>query len=186
MTSILFAVSEAIRVENCIGSIWTENPASLPISVIRSTITPWMLLVLVSRKVKGTPVGVEPTFRTCWAKLGPAIVSMRIAASKRRLKFIANLFEKRKGRPVASPAVCGHFRSARKPSLNMRNYGHIEGARSSVGAHGSSQRGRRLRRRRFRFELDQCRGRTGRLFERAKAALALGQRAATGELRHAP
>src|ERR1700751_6016897 len=31
------------------------------ISVMISTITPWIWFDLVSRKVKGTPVGVEPT-----------------------------------------------------------------------------------------------------------------------------
>jgi hypothetical protein len=33
-----------------------------------------MLLVLVSRKVKGTPVGVEPTFSTFCADAGIAAV----------------------------------------------------------------------------------------------------------------
>src|ERR1700760_4557966 len=64
MISILFDVSDGIRVENCMPSISTLKPASLPISLIRSTITPSMVLVLVSRKVKGMPVGVEPTFST--------------------------------------------------------------------------------------------------------------------------
>src|SRR4029077_10345905 len=32
------------------------------ISVMISTITPWIWFDLVSRKVKGTPAGVEPTF----------------------------------------------------------------------------------------------------------------------------
>jgi len=40
---------------------------------MRSTMMPWMLLVLVSRKVNGTPVGVEPTFRTCCADAGIAV-----------------------------------------------------------------------------------------------------------------
>src|SRR3954465_9587612 len=44
---------------------------------MRSTIRPWMLLVGVSRKVKGTPVGVEPTFMTCCAIAG----ADRLAAS---------------------------------------------------------------------------------------------------------
>jgi hypothetical protein len=38
--------------------------------VMISTITPWIWFDLVSRKVKGTPVGVEPTFRTCCAGAG--------------------------------------------------------------------------------------------------------------------
>jgi hypothetical protein len=45
------------------------------ISVMISTITPWIWFDLVSKKVKGTPVGVEPTFRTCCAGAG------RLAAS---------------------------------------------------------------------------------------------------------
>ena len=61
MISILPEVSEAIRVENCIGWISTLKPASLPISSITSTIIPWMVFVLASRKVNGVPVGVEPT-----------------------------------------------------------------------------------------------------------------------------
>jgi len=40
MRSILPEVSEAISVENCIGSIVTAKPASLPTAVTRSTITP--------------------------------------------------------------------------------------------------------------------------------------------------
>jgi len=47
------------------------------ISVMISTITPWIWFDLVSRKVKGTPVGVEPTFRTCCAGAG------RLAGSDR-------------------------------------------------------------------------------------------------------
>src|SRR5882724_10381101 len=95
MMSILFDVSEGISAENCIGSIWTWNPASLPTSVMRSTITPWMLLVLVSRNVKGTPVGVEPTLSTCCADTGAAAVKTRaaMAACKRRLKGIVPSLE---------------------------------------------------------------------------------------------
>src|SRR6201994_4265348 len=71
MISILFDVSDGIRVENCMPSISTLKPASLPISLIRSTITPSMVLVLVSRKVKGMPVGVEPTFSTWSSACAP-------------------------------------------------------------------------------------------------------------------
>jgi len=67
IASILEVVSAGIRAENCIGSIATWKPASLPISVMRSTMKPWIVLVLVSRKVNGTPVGVEPTRTTVWA-----------------------------------------------------------------------------------------------------------------------
>ena len=74
MMSILLEVSDGTSAENCIGSIWTWKPASLPISVMRSTMMPWMVLVLVSRKVKGMPVGVEPTFITCCADAGTAAV----------------------------------------------------------------------------------------------------------------
>ena len=70
MMSILLEVSDGISAENGIGSICTLRPASLPISVTRSTMMPWMVLVLVSRKVKGMPVGVEPTFSTCCAEAG--------------------------------------------------------------------------------------------------------------------
>ena len=50
-----------------------------------STITPSMVLVLVSRKVNGLPVGVEPTFRTGWAEAGPDIDSAKVT-SKRSCK----------------------------------------------------------------------------------------------------
>ena len=35
-----------------------------------STIAPSIVLVLVLRNVKGTPVGVEPTLTTVWASAG--------------------------------------------------------------------------------------------------------------------
>jgi hypothetical protein len=50
-----------------------------------STITPWIWFDLVSRKVKGTPVGVEPTFRTCCA--GQA--DLRAATARRAAKRLA-------------------------------------------------------------------------------------------------
>ncbi|MNL60102.1 hypothetical protein D3C87_1838860 [compost metagenome] len=61
MISILPEVSAAISAENCIGWISILNPPSLAIPSMTSTITPWMVLVLASRKVKGVPVGVDPT-----------------------------------------------------------------------------------------------------------------------------
>src|SRR5829696_594493 len=69
-TSMRFEVSAPMRVENCIGSTCTENPASLPIAVMMSTITPWIVFDCVSRKVKGMPVGVEPTLTVCCASAG--------------------------------------------------------------------------------------------------------------------
>jgi hypothetical protein len=42
------------------------------ISVMISTITPWIWFDLVSRKVKGTPVGVEPTLDALRAGFGLA------------------------------------------------------------------------------------------------------------------
>jgi hypothetical protein len=61
MMSILLLVSDGISVENCMPSTSTLKPASAAIAFIRSTMIPWIVLVLVSRNVKGTPVGVEPT-----------------------------------------------------------------------------------------------------------------------------
>ena len=49
---------------------------------------PWMLLVLVSRKVKGMPVGVEPTFSTCCADAGIAA-----ATNKGRHRGLNETFE---------------------------------------------------------------------------------------------
>jgi hypothetical protein len=54
-------VSEGISAEKGVACTLTLKPASSPIAVIRSTIAPWIVLVLTSRKVNGTPVGVEPT-----------------------------------------------------------------------------------------------------------------------------
>src|SRR5262245_58996212 len=71
MISILFAVSAGISVENVMPSISTLKPASAPIALMRSTIKPSMVLVLVSRKVKGIPVGVEPTLSTLSSALAP-------------------------------------------------------------------------------------------------------------------
>jgi len=59
------------------GSICTPKPASLPTALTMSTITPSMVLVLVSRKVNGVPVGVEPTFKTVWAEAAPAMDSVK-------------------------------------------------------------------------------------------------------------
>ncbi|MHC2368758.1 hypothetical protein ACVIQT_003406 [Bradyrhizobium diazoefficiens] len=55
---------------------------------------PWMVLVLVSRKVKGMPVGVEPTFSTCCAEAGTtaAIASAATAAWTKRFNAIASPF----------------------------------------------------------------------------------------------
>ena len=75
MMSIRPEVTEPIRAENSIGSICTSNPFFLPISWMKSTIQPAILLVWVSRKVKGAPVGVDPALTTCgvvWAKAGVA------------------------------------------------------------------------------------------------------------------
>ena len=88
--SILLDVSAAISVENCIGSTWTWKPASLPTSVTRSTITPWIVLVLVSRKVKGMPVGVEPTLRIDWACAGATDAASAAAMTKPRMLFISH------------------------------------------------------------------------------------------------
>lgn len=38
--SMRFEVSEAINVENCIGSILASKPTSLPTALMMSTITP--------------------------------------------------------------------------------------------------------------------------------------------------
>ena len=105
MMSILFDVSEAISAENCIGSTCTAKPASLPISVMRSTITPWIVLVLVSRKVKGTPVGVEPTFITVSANAGgtaPRLATAPKSTCLRRMpdpsRFCDGILARRVGR----------------------------------------------------------------------------------------
>ena len=68
MTSTLFACSAAISVLKVIGVISTVKPWSLPIAFMRSTMIPEISLVLVSRKVNGTPVGVEATRTTGCAK----------------------------------------------------------------------------------------------------------------------
>src|SRR5215208_1275653 len=81
-TSMRFEVRAPMRVENCIGSTCTENPASLPIAVMMSTITPWIVFDCVSRKVKGMPVGVEPTLTVCCANAGAVKPMARPVAGK--------------------------------------------------------------------------------------------------------
>src|SRR5688572_3249983 len=88
MMSILLDVSEAISVENCIGSICTLKPASLPTAVTMSTIIPWMVLVLVSRNVNGMPVGVEPTLRVVCAAAGMASNVAAASAKKERKRVL--------------------------------------------------------------------------------------------------
>src|SRR5215470_19294660 len=54
-----------------------------------STMIPEIWLVLVSRKVKGTPVGVEPTRTTCWAPLTPINPIPRATATRARQNNVA-------------------------------------------------------------------------------------------------
>src|SRR3569833_2060662 len=101
MMSTLLALRAAINAENGIGSICTVKPASLPTSVMRSTISPWMVWLLVSRKVKGMQVGVLPTVSTCSAKAGSSDAlpqtSNRTAATTRTKCFDT----------ITRPCTCG-------------------------------------------------------------------------------
>src|SRR6266568_3918228 len=56
-----------------------------------STMIPEIWLVLVSRKVNGMPVGVEPTRTTCWAWLAPINPSPRAAATTTRQSKLENM-----------------------------------------------------------------------------------------------
>src|SRR5712691_949560 len=113
MISILLAVSAAMRAENCIGSTCTAKPASLPMAVTRSTMTPWMVLVLVSRKVNGMPVGVDPTLSTGWEPAGsgsasPASTAMEIHSLRRIMTappVAANSPHRRRGAEDALPGA---------------------------------------------------------------------------------
>src|SRR6266567_2326413 len=84
MTSILFACSDAISVLKVMGLTSAVNPWSLPISLMISTMIPEIWLVLVSRNVKGMPVGVDPTRTTCWASLAPNQPNARAVATTTR------------------------------------------------------------------------------------------------------
>src|SRR6218665_1549590 len=75
-------VSEPISAENCIGSICTAKPEVLPTALTISAMKPSMVLVLVSRKVKGLPVGVAPTLSTAWADAWPPQAMVSVASSK--------------------------------------------------------------------------------------------------------
>src|SRR5215207_4139357 len=76
MMSILLLVSDGISVENVMPSISTLKPASAAIALTRSTMMPSIVFVFVSRKVNGTPVGVEPTLSTLsWDHAGPCTSS---------------------------------------------------------------------------------------------------------------
>ncbi|MCY1382150.1 hypothetical protein D9M69_701370 [compost metagenome] len=59
--SIFFAVSDGISAAKVVCWISTSNPPALATAWAASTIMPWMLWLLTSRKVKGTPVAVAPT-----------------------------------------------------------------------------------------------------------------------------
>ena len=84
MISMRLDVSAPMSAENCIGSTWTSNPDSLPTAVMMSTITPWIRLLCVSRNVNGIPVGVEPTFRVCWAEAGAPSPSQTPTTARHR------------------------------------------------------------------------------------------------------
>ena len=60
----------------------TGQNACIGIGVMPVTgMMPWMVLVLVSRKVKGMPVGVEPTFSACCAEAGRLAARARTATA---------------------------------------------------------------------------------------------------------
>src|SRR4051794_10108970 len=85
-----------------------------------------MVLVLVSRKVKGIPVGVEPTLSTGCADAGMAArTSAAVAARTRRLKSIVPpstvwqramvlRFQLLPSRPVIDVKLWAHRRGLRK------------------------------------------------------------------------
>src|SRR5579864_1665068 len=75
-----------------------------------------MVLVLVSRKVKGAPVGVEPTFNTCCAEAltGKPSAIATVTSRTKRLNFIVP------PRKLRAP----HAHHPRKAAV--RNYGHID------------------------------------------------------------
>src|ERR1019366_1069875 len=56
-----------------------------------STMIPEIWWVLVSRNVKGIPVGVEPTRTTCWALLAPIKPNARAVATTTRQSNLANM-----------------------------------------------------------------------------------------------
>src|SRR5450755_4420827 len=96
ITSALLACSAAISVLKVIGVIWTVKPWSLPIAFMMSTMIPEISLVLVSRKVNGTPVGVEATRTTCWATLAPVSANPKTAAARKRPNDFASTADPRK------------------------------------------------------------------------------------------
>src|SRR5450755_1876326 len=86
-----------------------------------STMIPEIWLVLVSRNVKGMPVGVEPTRTTCWASLAPINPNARAVATTTRQSDLANMgrtlleetaqrricLDHRRGTVVPSPGSLG-------------------------------------------------------------------------------
>ena len=137
MMSIFEAVSAGISVENCIGSTSTVKPASLPTALMRSTMTPWIVLVLVSRKVKGTPVGVAPTF-SGWAPTRRVRSSPRSSADDRhrlanRLLIDAAPVQARSRAAVT--AACFHHREEYRMFMRVdarRFHVHEDRARSRM------------------------------------------------------
>src|SRR5215218_2142058 len=143
-TSMRFEVSAPMRVENCIGSTCTENPASLPIAVMMSTITPWIVFDCVSRKVKGMPVGVEPTLTVCCASAGAAKPMARpVAAKAKSLRNEIMVLPVRGCRsrlrlPLLRPSLAGReapmrLRSAARPHRSSAPIGEIVGDGGEIG-----------------------------------------------------
>jgi hypothetical protein len=91
--------------------------------------TPWMVLVLVSRKVNGMPVGVAPTLKTLSSALAPSQVSK----VKRATTAIF-----RNG--MRSPSDCarnGQFRLTRPSAPPRSKIWH--GVRNDAIDHGASE-----------------------------------------------
>src|SRR5262249_39090382 len=108
------------------GSIVTAKPESLPTAVTRSTITPWMVLVLVLRKVNGMPVGVDPTLSTGCACAGMNAKPTTAASVRKNLRMIMSASPSRSARAcLARHRIISRRRqqgtggAERLPALNL-------------------------------------------------------------------
>src|SRR5690606_38521318 len=79
------------------------------------TITPSMVLVLVSRKVNGLPVGVEPTFNTVCACAAPQ-ASVAASAAARNLSFMDIPLGSSKGEARAARLIWRHAGGPASPA----------------------------------------------------------------------
>jgi hypothetical protein len=90
-------------------SIWLVKPPALPTAWATSTITPWMLLLLISRKVNGEPLAVAPTLyegalSACTAVTHSAAQKPKARRRNKGERLFIGLLQKENGSSVPQAA----------------------------------------------------------------------------------